>query len=173
MVKNSDEREHQVVLSLGTNLGQRQLNLKKALIQIEKQIGVINKQSSFYETEAWGREDLLPFLNIVVMVCTNRSPKELLQECLLIEKDLGRTRNISGTYENRLMDIDIVYYANMRINQPDIKIPHPLMHKRAFVLIPLVEVAPDQFHPSLGKTNKQLLEELEEPTQVRRLDSPI
>lgn len=173
MVKNLDERKQEVVLSLGSNLGEREENLNEAIIQIENRIGLISKQSSLYETEAWGNSALLPFFNIVLVVLTNLPPNDLLKKCLLIEKELGRTRKLTGTYENRLMDIDIIYYANMQIYQPELKIPHPLMHKRAFVLIPLVEIAPDQLHPSIGKTNRQLLEEHKELTEVRRLDWTI
>ncbi len=173
MVKNSDERKQKVFLSLGSNLGDRLLNLKQALVLIEKRIGFIADCSSCYETEAWGKEDLLPFLNIVVEVRTALLPQLLLKACLLIEKELGRKRTYAGSYENRIMDVDILYYNEDIIDLPELKVPHPLMHKRAFVLIPLVEIAPHQLHPVLQKSSAQLLELVEDQMSVKRYNRPI
>ena len=146
-----------IVFSIGSNLGNRFQNLTSAADFIEKQIGDIIRYSSVYETPAWGFSGS-SFLNAVLLVETNLDPHQILTLCRDIEKRLGRNyKSDNGIYQDRSIDIDILYYDNLILQTPDLIIPHPLLHKRNFVLYPLVEILPDFFHPVLQKTNKELL----------------
>jgi 2-amino-4-hydroxy-6-hydroxymethyldihydropteridine diphosphokinase len=144
-----------VYLSLGSNLGNRMKYLDDALVLIEEKIGKIVKRSSVYETEPWGIRDQSMFLNMAVCVTTNLTAVLLLETILEIEQKLGRIR-IAKWYE-RIIDIDILFYNNMIINEDDLIIPHPYLQERKFVLEPLVEIAPDFIHPVLKITVKELL----------------
>ena len=158
-----------VFLGLGTNLGNRENNLKEAVARINEYIGPVAKSSSVYETEPWGFHADEHFLNSVVKVETKLSPKDLLNAILFIEAMLGRIRS-ENQYSSRVIDIDILLYGNQVINYKDLKIPHPLMHKRKFVLVPLCEIEPELVHPVLRKTIKSLLEECKDKSLVRQSD---
>jgi 2-amino-4-hydroxy-6-hydroxymethyldihydropteridine diphosphokinase len=148
-------------LSLGTNLGNKESNLDHAIEKIEEYIGRILMYSSIYETEPWGFQAKNEFLNMVLKVETDLIPSELLEKVLNIESLLGRVRankHYTSAYSSRVIDIDILMYDNIIINEPDLKIPHPLMHERKFVLVPLCEIAPDMIHPVLKKSFSSLLE---------------
>jgi len=132
------------VLSLGSNVGDRHLYLAEAIKYIEKNTSKIVEKSSVYETEAWGFE-ALPFLNQVVVIHTVLSPWQLLKTLQNIEKQLGRTlksksNNKKTSYHNRTIDIDILLYENQKINSSELIIPHPLIHQRNFVKMPLDEL---------------------------------
>src|SRR5664280_907679 len=127
-----------VFLGIGTNLGDRENNLEDALAQIEKFIGQILMTSSVYETEAWGFYTKDMFLNMVVKVETLLNPNELLENTQMIESLLGRVRG-KKRYVSRLIDIDILFYADLHLVNENLKIPHPLLHKRKFVLVPLCD----------------------------------
>jgi len=148
-----------VFLSLGSNLGNKQNNLSTAITAITKNVGNVCLLSAIYETGAWGFESKDNFLNRVIMVMTDMEPSELMNCCLAIEKKMGRERNHSGNYESRLIDIDILFYGESIIVEDKLKIPHPLIHERRFVLEPLVEIAPDLIHPLFEKSISQLLDE--------------
>ena len=141
-----------IVLGFGSNLGDRKNIILQAYELLEEKLGTKLKESSFIETEAWGFESENKFLNSVAIFETKKTPRESLVICNEIEALLGRKRNPQAlTYENRPIDIDILFYENEIIDEPDLKIPHPLIEKRDFVLIPLEELMPDYIHPVLNK----------------------
>ncbi|MDY0099504.1 MAG: 2-amino-4-hydroxy-6-hydroxymethyldihydropteridine diphosphokinase [Bacteroidales bacterium] len=149
----------EVFLGMGTNLYDREKNLQDALCHIRSQIGELTRISSVYETEPWGFSDGNRFLNMAVLVKTRFTPAVVLKRVLSIETMLGRTRGTRHGYSSRIIDIDILLYENRIISRPELKIPHPLLHKRNFVLVPLVEICPEGVHPVLDKTFAILLEE--------------
>lgn len=135
---------HIVFLGLGTNLGDREGNLKAAVEQINKRVGEVTSLSAFYVTEPWGFESSHPFLNAVCRVDTVLTPHEVLAVTQDIERMIGRTKkSVNGCYSDRPIDIDILIYDACRLNTPELTIPHPLMHKRDFVMKPLGEIAPE------------------------------
>lgn len=139
-----------VYLGLGTNLGDLDLNLHKAIDEIGKRVGKVISQSAFYKTEPWGFESQHTFLNAVVCVETELKPEDLLKATQHIEKNLGRTTKSNGSYSDRIIDIDILLYDNLIMETDTLTIPHPLLHLRDFVLIPLREIAPELRHPKSG-----------------------
>jgi 2-amino-4-hydroxy-6-hydroxymethyldihydropteridine diphosphokinase len=158
-------------LLLGTNIGDRFENLQKALELIEFQAGKILKKSSVYETAAWGFEDQATFLNMVVCIETDYSPEELLKIINTIEISLGRIRY--EKWKERTIDIDILYYDNLIINSSSLIIPHPGITQRKFTLIPLVELIPDQIHPVLKLSQKELLSRCSDPLNVDKLQEEL
>ena len=135
---------HTVYLGLGTNLGDKEINLKMAVNEISKRVGDVTSLSAFYASEPWGFESENSFLNAVCCVCTTFSPMEVLSITQDIERSLGRLKkSVGGVYSDRVIDIDILLYDDCRINRPELTIPHPLMRERDFVMIPLQEIAPD------------------------------
>ena len=148
-------------LSLGTNLGDRQSNLKTALTLIGQKIGTVQAVSGIIETEPWGFESTNRFLNMALAVITELSPMEALKTTQAIEKEMGRVKkSIGSRYSDRIIDIDLIMYDNQVTDIPGLKIPHPLMHLRRFVLEPLSQIAPDLEHPVLHKTVMEMLGEL-------------
>lgn len=156
-----------VFLGIGTNLGDRESNLKAAVNRIEKTIGKVLKSSALYETEPWGFQAEQEFLNMVVKVETMLSPLRLLAEILLIESQMGRVRG-EKQYSSRVIDIDILLYENMIIAERTLQVPHSLMHERKFVLVPLCEIGPEIMHPVFMKTMASLLESCEDKSIVRK-----
>lgn len=128
-------------LSLGTNLGDKRKNIAEAIKNIGELVGDVVRQSALYETEPWGfRSDNL-FVNAAVCVDTQLSPRRLLEVTQRIEREMGRTlKSDGGEYHDRIIDIDILLYGDLHIDEPDLKIPHPLMHERDFVMTPLNEI---------------------------------
>jgi deoxyguanosine kinase len=147
-------------LSLGSNIGYRTNNLKNAINSIENLVGKVNKISKFYENPAIGF-DGNNFVNICVEVVTHLSPNGLLKSLLNIENEYGRKRLKSGEYSSRIIDIDIIFYEDLIINQNGLVIPHPRMHSRHFVLTPMCDLNPEFIHPILGLKTSELLDELE------------
>ena len=155
-----------VYLSLGSNLGNRVKYLNDALSLIEKEIGKIVKRSSLYETEPWGIRDQSMFINMTACVITNLSPALLLKTILEIEQKLGRIRN--QKWHERIIDIDILFYNDVVINELELIIPHPYLHERKFVLDPLNEIASVFNHPVLQITIKDLLLICSDKTNVKK-----
>jgi len=160
-----------VFLGIGTNLGERETNLKEAVTAIGKNIGTVLKCSSLYETEPWGFKSENQFLNIVVEAETKLTPSGVLGAILMIEAFMGRTRS-EKQYSSRVIDIDILLYEDIVIDEISLKIPHPLMHKRRFVLVPLCEIAAKEVHPVLKKRIASLLEMCEDKSKVRKYKTP-
>jgi 2-amino-4-hydroxy-6-hydroxymethyldihydropteridine diphosphokinase len=161
-----------VFLGLGTNLGDREGNLNKALCSISENIGKVVRTSSVYETEPWGFTADIPFLNMVAEIETRLKPSGLLGRILMIEARMGRLRG-GKEYSSRIIDIDILIFGDIILNTKSLVIPHPLMHERRFVLVPFSEIAPDFVHPVLGKNIKTLLKECKDKGHVRLHDGRI
>ena len=150
-----------VYLGLGTNIGNKKENLTRAIEALSLALGPCTAQSSFIETAPWGFESDNSFLNCVVAFETMLQPVELLDTTERIERELGRTaKSTGGAYHDRVIDIDILLYGNVVIDTPHLTIPHPLMHKRDFVLEPLEQIAPEVVHPTTGKSIRELADEL-------------
>lgn len=161
---SSGQKKNIIYLLTGSNIGDRLENLKKAEENIEKYVGEIKKKSCIYETEAWGDIPQDNFLNRVVEVETSLQATHLLKHLKNIESLMGRTSK--GDYKPRTIDIDILYYNNKVINRDNLKIPHPQMEKRRFVLAPLKEVVPNKMHPVLKKDSAQLLKDCVDTLEV-------
>jgi len=156
-----------VFLSLGSNVGDRLTNIQQAasMLSIDNNIKIL-KTSSFYETEPWGNKKQAWFINAAMAIETSLSPEELLKCFQNIELKLGRKRGLFKKWQERTIDIDILMYDDKIINTQNLIIPHPYMHERAFVLVPMLEVKPDLVHPVFNKTISQLYDELSNPEDV-------
>lgn len=132
---------HKVYLSLGTNLGNRKRNIREALEKIGELVGVVERQSALYETKPWGFSSPNDFINACVLVDTMLAPRQLLGVTQRIEQEMGRIgKSQNGEYHDRIIDIDILIYDDLEVNEPDLVIPHPLMEERDFVMKPLKEI---------------------------------
>ena len=155
-----------VYIGLGTNLGDKEQNLRDAVQKINEQIGKVISLSAFYVTAPWGFDSENSFLNAAVRIETPLSPLELLQATQHAERELGRTKkSTNGKYNDRVIDIDILLYEDCILSLTSssgstLNLPHPLMTERDFVMRPLAEIAPELVHPILGKTMQEILNEL-------------
>ena len=147
-------------IGLGTNVGNRRGNLVTAVASLAERVGDILALSNIYETEPWGFASENRFLNAVAVLRTDRSPEELLDATRLIEIEMGRIEKSDGAYKDRIIDIDLLMVDDRIVDTPRLRLPHPLMHERMFVMEPLAEVAPDVRHPLLGKTMREIVTEL-------------
>ena len=150
--------KHQLYLGLGSNLGNREWNLTEAIRLIDERVGEVIRQSSFIETEPWGFQSENSFMNAVILCQTEKTPREVLTLTQQIERDLGKckehatqrsqivnskssnSKSSNSKYADRPIDIDILLYDDWTVDEPDLKIPHPLMHQRDFVMIPLKQI---------------------------------
>jgi 2-amino-4-hydroxy-6-hydroxymethyldihydropteridine diphosphokinase len=157
------DQVEQYFLSLGSNLSVREFYLYSAVDELSKftQVGAI---SSIYETEAWGPVLQNDYLNVVCSISCSLSPQTLFQRLVLIEGKLGRQRRLK--WEPRIIDIDILFAGQQVIEEPGLKIPHPLLHQRKFVLVPLSEIAPGFIHPGLKKSCLELLRDCKDNGKV-------
>jgi 2-amino-4-hydroxy-6-hydroxymethyldihydropteridine diphosphokinase len=160
---------HTLVLSTGSNLGNRKENMESALLQIEKYIGKIIKFSAMYESSSWGYNSENRFYNQCVLVKTDKGLGDCLALSQEIENRFGRER-VESEYHDRILDIDILFYNEIIMETDLLQVPHPRMHKRKFVLIPLAEILPEMVHPVYQKTVRELLEQCEDPMEVQALN---
>ncbi len=163
-------KKHTVFLLLGSNIHPRVVYLHKATELINILIGDVIITSYLYESEPWGFEAPVAFLNQVVCVETVLEPVEILKKTQDIERQLGRTEKSNGTYASRTLDIDILFFDDEIINLPELTVPHAQMAHRRFTLMPLAETAPQKEHPVLKKTCLQLLAECADECEVWKLD---
>jgi len=146
--------KHVVYIALGTNLGERAANLRAAIESLLPKVSVLAK-SHVYETPPWGYEDQPAFLNMVIRAETNLEPGALLKYLKQLEVKLGRESNFR--WGPRLIDLDILFYDDLVVDTPPLVIPHPRLHERAFVLVPLADVASDMIHPVLERSVREIL----------------
>ncbi|QQZ09515.1 2-amino-4-hydroxy-6-hydroxymethyldihydropteridine diphosphokinase [Heyndrickxia vini] len=152
-------------ISMGSNIGDREKNLKDACASLKDNGLELLAESSVYETDPVGYTDQGEFLNIVVKVKTELLPEQLLKKCLEIEKELGRTRDVR--WGPRTIDLDILLYNNENVETEHLVIPHPRMHERAFVLVPLIEIDPGAQLPNATIPLRQVLNEIPDKEGVR------
>ncbi|WP_184541666.1 2-amino-4-hydroxy-6-hydroxymethyldihydropteridine diphosphokinase [Mucilaginibacter sp. FT3.2] len=156
-----------VFLLLGSNLGNRKLFLQQAIEYITADVAPVVQASGIYETQSWGKTDAPDYLNQVLLLQTEMPAQLVLQKILAIELLLGRRREVK--WGSRTIDIDILFYGDAIINEPDLKVPHPEMHKRRFTLVPLAELAPDFVHPLIKKNILDLKNELIDELVVKKV----
>ncbi|TKD66678.1 2-amino-4-hydroxy-6-hydroxymethyldihydropteridine diphosphokinase [Flavobacterium sp. ASW18X] len=159
--------EKTAYISLGSNVGNRYLNLQRAVFELGRRIGNVLKTSSIYENEAVGF-DGAPFYNACISVNTKFSAKQVLAQLLQLEKELGRERKLNEGYTDRPIDLDLIYYEEAIIVEDDLEVPHPRMQDRSFVLKPLADVAPQFYHPILKKDTRNLFMELRDKPPLEK-----
>jgi 2-amino-4-hydroxy-6-hydroxymethyldihydropteridine diphosphokinase len=158
-------------LLIGGNLGDRINNLDAAKNLINKAIGNIIKTSSVYETASWGIEEQPDFLNQVLLIETKLSAENIIKKIFSIENEMGRIRTQKNA--SRIIDIDILFFNDEVIDQPDLIIPHPEIQNRRFVLVPLAELSPNMVHPILKRSIAQLLSACNDDLKVKRFNLPV
>jgi len=163
---------NRLFLLLGGNLGNKSVIFKEAKDTLQKKLGKIIKKSSIYETEPWGFKAKDNFWNQAIIIETSLPPKEILKITKETEIELGRIRG-EKRYTSRTIDIDILFFGNIIINEPNLEIPHPRIINRRFVLVPLSEIDPYLIHPVFKKTINELLEECTDTLEVKKLGKEI
>ena len=169
------ELQHQVILSLGSNQGNRLKNIELCLELIHQEIGTIIRVSDLYETPSWGFESEA-FYNCALVLHTSKKPEQILEEVLSVEKKLGRIRNENAGYQSRIIDIDLIAFDSEIINVEHLQIPHPLMQNRKFVLLPFQDLNLSWIHPILKKTISELIQITPDDSVceiVQKLASPL
>ncbi len=156
-------------LLLGSNLGNRLATINQAVDKIQSTAGVVKCRSSVYETEPWGTDEPLPFLNLVIGIETTLNPIPLLESLMKIESELGRKRD-GIKNQPRTIDIDILLFGDLIMKTEYLTIPHERMHLRKFVLVPMSEIAPDLKHPVMNKSMRQLMDECKDSSWVRKFE---
>ena len=159
---------HQVFLSIGGNLGNKRANFDKVYTHIQNELGCIILRSSVYETPPWGFDSEDSFWNQVLCIETLLNPSEILEKIKNIDAAFGRKR-ISEGYSSREMDVDILYFEDKIIETENLTIPHPLLHKRLFVVVPLAEIVPDWVHPVLKLTSVEMLNNCEDKSEIKKV----
>jgi 2-amino-4-hydroxy-6-hydroxymethyldihydropteridine diphosphokinase len=156
-----------IYLLLGSNLGDRESYLSEARACIAQKIGAIENKSSLYETASWGKTGQPEYINQVLHIRSNLNPQEVLEAIIVIEKKLGRERK--EKWDSRIIDIDILFYGDQIIDEPDLIIPHAQLHLRRFTLAPLNELVPNLRHPILNKNINYLFCSLNDKLAVRQI----
>ena len=154
-----------IFLGIGSNQGDRELNLKNSIKLLNSRVGKVLNTSGIYESEPWGFKNQNYFLNQVIEIETHIDPNDLLNICKNIEYDMGRKPEIR--WGKRVIDIDILYYQSKVINEEKLIIPHKLMHERKFVMIPLNDLNENHLHPILKITNKEILNKCIDSCKVK------
>ncbi len=160
---------HKVFLGIGGNIGNKAQNFRTAYSLVTEKLGTIVQSSSIYESPPWGFQAKEYFWNQILIIETKHSPDKLLEEIHIIENEFGRKRK-KYTYVSREMDIDILYYDEIFIETEKLIIPHPKIHQRLFVLVPLSEIAPDFKHPLFRLTNVQMFENCKDKSVIKKID---
>jgi 2-amino-4-hydroxy-6-hydroxymethyldihydropteridine diphosphokinase len=160
---------HKAYILLGSNMGRRSSFLQKAKQQIELLSGRIVKESSVYQTAAWGNTKQQDFLNQIIIIQTKQLPHELMQTLLSIETNLGRVRTVK--FGPRTIDLDILFYDDLIHRSPAVTLPHPAIQDRRFVLVPLAELSPRKIHPVYKQTVTQLLKECPDKLVVTKMNA--
>ncbi|WP_177763442.1 2-amino-4-hydroxy-6-hydroxymethyldihydropteridine diphosphokinase [Flavobacterium sp. I3-2] len=163
-------KQHQIILSLGSNQGNRKNNLQQAIDLINHEVGSVISISPIYETPSWGFESDA-FYNCAILIHSFKSAEDILNRCLQIEKRLGRIRNQTSGYAARSIDIDLVSYNEEIISTENLNIPHPFVQDRKFVLKPCCDIKSDWVHPKLKKTFKDLLTETSDISEIKKVDT--
>jgi deoxyguanosine kinase len=167
--------QHQVILSLGTNQGLKLENIEHCIELLHNEVGTISKVSSLYESDSWGFESD-SFYNCIVVMHTNLPATKLLKKILKVESKMGRVRENTAEYKSRIIDVDIIAFDNEVIEEENLQIPHPLLHKRLFVLLPLQELISNWMHPKNNYSITELLKNCEDfgkCKQVSKIKSPL
>jgi deoxyguanosine kinase len=167
--------QQQVILSLGSNQGNRHENIEQAIASIHHEVATVVKVSSLYESDSWGF-DSDSFYNCAVVVHTNLTPVKLIKKILKLEKKLGRIRTDSPTYQPRIIDIDIIAYGEEVVHLELLEVPHNQLQNRLFVLLPLSEIVSDWMHPITNKSISELLSECTDTgacTKIAPLSAPL
>lgn len=164
-----NQKMERVCLMLGSNLGDRNYLISKAIVLIEEQVGVNLKTSSIFLTAPWGTNNPLPYLNLALSLSTDKNAEEVLNQIFSIEKELGRSRD-GSLNAPRTIDIDIIFYGKQILNTAKLTLPHPRMHLRRFVLQPLSEIEPDFMHPVLNLSVAELLNNCNDNLAVSLLE---
>ena len=159
-----------IFIGIGSNEGDRLSIFQHALLQLKRNLGIFMHNSSIYETEPWGIESSQSFYNAALQFETEHSPKEVLNILKYIENQAGRTRINQEGYQNRTLDLDLLYYDDLLINDADLVVPHPRIGERNFLLMPLSEIDGSWKDPFHNKTIQQLLESSSDESTVKKLD---
>ncbi len=159
------------ILHLGSNIGLRNFNLRRAQRLLEKRLGKATKVSSCYETAAWGVEDQRDFLNMAFCFKTKLSPDQVLDVAQRVESKMGRLR--LQKWGERIIDVDIIFYGDEVVNTDRLQLPHPWMQDRRFVLVPVAEIAAKWRHPVLGAKVKKLLRNCTDTGHVQRVSGKL
>lgn len=160
---------HTAIILLGGNTGDVLSIFKVCTHQIRQKGYEVAHHSAIYTSQAWGYQSQHPFYNQVLVLKTKQTPQTTLADMLAIENNLGRTRTTPGIYEDRVLDIDILFYNGLILQEPNLTIPHPRLHERNFCLVPLMEILPDFVHPVFKQTIRELKKSCTDPGQVAAL----
>jgi 2-amino-4-hydroxy-6-hydroxymethyldihydropteridine diphosphokinase len=159
---------HKIYLGIGGNIGNKQINFKEVYQMIDNELGTTEKTSSIYETPPWGFQSDDPFWNSVIEISSNLTPETLLSKIHSIEDDFGRKRG-KERYSSREIDIDILYIDDIFMETDSLIIPHPRIHQRKFVLVPLAEIAPNFKHPLFRQTSIEMLENCKDESVIKKV----
>lgn len=169
------KQQHQVILSIGSNEGNRLENLKTCVAMLHQEVGTVVKVSQVYESPSWGFEST-PFYNCAVMIHTSKEPVTILQDVLLLEEKMGRIRSRQETYQARIIDVDVIAYNEEIIDTQQLQVPHPLMQDRLFVLLPMRDLNLDWRHPILQKYLPELVKLTDDKSQckpIEQIEAPV